>query len=174
MLLVESEPVKASKLSNLLVRYLEPQQLSLRCESCKGQRTGNLQVSIGGFVRGTSLLCGSTRAAVVTEDGVQLRHHRPIDCKAEQQPAGELFGLVALVEHVNGNTGEARSGHFITWAKEGAGWKRCDDAVVTVHPKLPKTVPSNVVLAFYSKLSAAGVRSRGVSSALCWQDDPRV
>ncbi|CAE7236068.1 unnamed protein product [Symbiodinium sp. CCMP2592] len=158
VLMVESDAAKESKLSDLLVRYLEPQQLSLRCESCKAERTGNLHVSIEGLPE--AVLCGFTRAGAITEDGVQLRHHSPIDCEAEQQLGGEECGLVALVEHVSGEAGESRSGHFVTWAKEGTGWKCCDDAIVKLHPKLPRTVPSNVVLAFYSKRQAAAREAR--------------
>ncbi|CAE7471918.1 Usp36 [Symbiodinium sp. CCMP2592] len=158
VLMVESDAAKESKLSDLLVRYLEPQQLSLRCESCKAARTGNLHVSIEGLSE--AVLCGLTRAGAITEDGVQLRHHSPIDCEAEQQVGGEECGLVALVEHVSGEAGESRSGHFVTWAKEGTGWKCCDDAIVKLHPKLPRTVPSNVVLAFYSKRQAAAREAR--------------
>ena len=73
-------------------------------------------------------------------------------CSQNVAVGKERFELTAVVEHVSGST-DSRSGHYVTWVKEPATWKKCDDISVTRTGELPETVNAGVVVAFYNKAS---------------------
>ena len=154
VLMLESNAWEDTSIAQLLSLYQEPQPLTLTCEKCHATRRGRSHASITGTTR--TLVLGIPRAGEIDEQGRQRRHSCYVRCEQKVKvSAGSAFVLTALVEHLA--EGEnTNSGHFVTWARHGAGWKRCDDATVELFSTLPDVVSGNVILSFYSKETWSG------------------
>ena len=146
VLLLESARTGESSLLDLLAQYVQPVPVTLRCNSCKGSRQGQQQVSIESM--GSALVLGFPRAGALDAEGVQHHHRGRVVCQQDLTFAGKDFQLSALIEHISGST-DARYGHFVTWVRKSTGWTRFDDLSVEKKPDLPEQVYANVVLAFY-------------------------
>ena len=163
-LMLESSPHEASHVAGLLAGYFQPENVSLRCEACRSSRIGQQQSSA--TQASNVLVLGVPRPGHIDAAGVQHKHTARVNCDHGLFVAGDEYSLVALVEHISAST-DARSGHFVTWVKRGECWKRCDDAHVTVEPRLSESVFCNVVVVFYCKLNreADTVRQRQSAGA---------
>ena len=119
----------------------------IACENCSKQKhmeekmffEKTSDVIYFAFPRGTGTM---------NKGRVRMNRHK-IFCTEKITCGAVSYSLRGLVEHVNGNSTDADSGHYIGWVYHEGFWLKYDDAHVSVVEKMPDAVQHGVVLAAY-------------------------
>ena len=119
---------------------------ALRCDACGGQKDV-LQESKPLSAPEVLIVSFPRNGHVDPHTGRWCKNEREVDCTGPVEINGTLYRIVALVEHIALDCGDAEQGHFVTWTMQGGSWLRVDDTVVTRISALRKKVAKSVVLA---------------------------